>query len=68
MVLDQLLTFDNVFSIATKLEYIVYVGFSRTKTRINCMADLLNSENLVNKHKNFIGKRIAVNWGLENIY
>ena len=61
MVLDQLLTFDNVFSIATKLEYIVYAGFSRLRAELNCMSDLINLKNLVGKHENLMGKR-NVNW------
>jgi hypothetical protein len=34
--------FDNVF-IASKLEEIVYAGFSRLQADLNCMKDLLNS-------------------------
>ena len=34
--------FDNVF-IASKLESIVYAGFSRLQADLNCMSDLLNS-------------------------
>ena len=35
--------FDNVF-IASKLEYIVYAGFSRLQADLNCMNDLLDSK------------------------
>ena len=52
--------FDNVF-IATKLEYIVYAGFSRLRADLNCMTDLVNLENLVNKHENLMGKQI-IEW------
>lgn len=48
--------FDNVF-VVTQMEYIIYAGFSRLKADINCMSDLLNLTNLINKHENLIGKR-----------
>lgn len=48
--------FDNVF-IATKLEYIVYGGFSFLRAQLNCMEDLLNMSNLDGNHDNFMGKR-----------
>jgi beta-1,3-galactosyl-O-glycosyl-glycoprotein beta-1,6-N-acetylglucosaminyltransferase/N-acetyllactosaminide beta-1,6-N-acetylglucosaminyltransferase/mucin type N-acetylglucosaminyltransferase 3 len=34
--------FDNVF-IASKLEYVVYAGYSRLQADVNCMTDQLNS-------------------------
>lgn len=48
--------FDNVF-LATKLEYIVYAGFSRLRADLNCMSDLLNLSSLINNHENLMGKR-----------
>lgn len=36
--------FENVF-IASKLEYVVYAGFSRLKADFNCIQDLLNLSN-----------------------
>ena len=52
--------FDNVF-IATKLEYIVYAGFSRLRADLNCMTDLVNLQSLVDKYENLMGKRI-IEW------
>ncbi|RNA04867.1 N-acetyllactosaminide beta-1-6-N-acetylglucosaminyl-transferase isoform X2 [Brachionus plicatilis] len=36
--------FDNVF-IASKLEYVVYAGFSRLKADLNCIQDLIERSN-----------------------
>ncbi|XP_067856830.1 beta-1,3-galactosyl-O-glycosyl-glycoprotein beta-1,6-N-acetylglucosaminyltransferase 7 isoform X2 [Heptranchias perlo] len=35
--------FDNIF-LASKMEYVVYGGFSRLQADINCMKDLVNSK------------------------
>ena len=48
--------FDNVF-LATKLEYIVYAGFSRLRADLNCMSDLLHLGSLIGKHENLMEKR-----------
>lgn len=58
--------FDNVF-IATKLESIVYAGFSRLKADINCMNDLLDLNRLVGTHENLIDKRV-INWRFYNFF
>lgn len=50
--------FDNVF-VASKLERVIYAGFSRLKADINCMHDLLSPNY---KHPSFIGKNISQNW------
>lgn len=52
--------FDNVF-VATRLEQVVYAGFSRLKADINCMNDLLNLTSLVDSHDNLMDKRV-VDW------
>lgn len=54
--------YDNVF-VATKLEFIVYAGFSRLKAEINCLSDLLNLTNLINsqQYENLLDKK-SVNW------
>lgn len=48
--------FDNVF-ITSKLENVVYSGFSRLQADLNCMSDLLDS-----KYKKLNPKKKAVNW------
>lgn len=52
--------FDNVF-VATQLEYIVYAGFSRLKADLNCLNDMLNLTQLVNRHENLMNKRV-IEW------
>lgn len=52
--------FDNVF-LTTKRESVIWEGFSLLKAEINCMYDLLNLDNLVDKHPNLMGKR-NVQW------
>jgi hypothetical protein len=47
--------FDNVF-IATKLETIVYAGYSRLQADINCMNDLVNKTYLTLNKKNVYWK------------
>lgn len=55
--------FDNVF-IATKLEHIIYAGFSRLKADLNCISDLINLDNLIEskKYPNLEAKRGDVKW------
>jgi hypothetical protein len=48
--------FDNVF-IASKLENVVYSGFSRLKADLNCMSDLLDS-----KYQKLKPTKKIVNW------
>lgn len=53
--------FDNVF-ISTKLEFIIYAGFSRLQADFNCIKDLLNLNTLIdNQHPNLKNKKF-VNW------
>lgn len=52
--------FDNVF-VATRLESIVYAGYSRLQADLNCVNDLLNLNQSISKHQNLIGKRF-VDW------
>lgn len=55
--------FDNVF-VATKLEKVVYAGFSRLQADLNCMSDLLNLTSLINnQHDNLLRKR-DIKWEL----
>lgn len=58
--------FDNVF-VTTRLERVVYAGFSRLKADINCIRDLLNLTSLVDSHENLMGKRV-VNWRFTIFY
>lgn len=50
--------FDNVF-VASKLERIIYAGFSRLKADINCMYDLVNPNY---DHPAHTGKNLTQNW------
>lgn len=52
--------FDNVF-ITSKLEYVLYASYNRLQADINCLNDLLNLNKLVNKHENFLNKKI-IDW------
>jgi hypothetical protein len=52
--------FDNVF-LATKLENVVWGGFTLLKADLNCMENLLNADSYISekKHPNFDNKRVA---------
>lgn len=53
--------FDNVF-ISTKLEFIIYAGFSRLQADFNCIKDLLDLKRLIDdQHPNLKDKKF-VNW------
>lgn len=52
--------FDNVF-VTTHLERIIYAGYSRLKADLNCIHDLLNLNNLIDRHENLIHKRL-IEW------
>lgn len=52
--------FDNVF-VTTKLESVMWGGFSLLRAQMNCISDLVNLTNLIDKHVNLMGKRL-VEW------
>ncbi|RNA13930.1 beta-1-3-galactosyl-O-glycosyl-glyco beta-1-6-N-acetylglucosaminyltransferase 3-like, partial [Brachionus plicatilis] len=53
--------FDNVF-ISTKLEFVIYAGFSRLQADLNCIQDLLHLHTLISdNHPNLKNKKL-VKW------
>lgn len=52
--------FDNVF-VTTRLESVMWGGFSLLRAQMNCISDLVNLTNLIDKHANLMGKRL-VEW------
>ena len=50
--------FDNVF-IASKLENVFYASFQRLQADLNCLNDFFSLKNLINKHENFMNKKVV---------